>query len=158
MLKDFKKFVMRGNVLDLAVGVIIGTAFGKIVNSLVNDILMPPLGMLTGKVDFTNLFITLSGEAQDTLEKTKQTNAITINYGLFLNNVVQFLIMAFVIFLIVRYANKLTQRFLPDQPEAKPLTKECPYCCSQIPVKATRCSHCTSHLPSDSLHTSTPVC
>ncbi len=142
MFKEFKEFVMRGNVLDLAVGIIIGAAFGKIVTSLVSDIVMPPIGVLLGKVDFANLFIDLSGAQHPTLKAAKDAGAATINYGLFLNTVVDFLIVAFVIFLVVRQANKLKR-----QPAAAaPTTKDCPFCFTAIPIPATRCPHCTSQL------------
>ncbi len=142
MLKEFKEFIMRGNVLDLAVAVIIGGAFGKIVTSLVNDILMPPIGVLLGGVDFSNLFINLSGQAFASLADAKAAGAATINYGVFLNTVIDFVIVAFVIFLVVRQANRLKRQPAP----ADPTTKECPYCLSTIPIKATRCAHCTSEL------------
>jgi large conductance mechanosensitive channel len=145
MLKEFKAFIMRGNVLDLAVAVIIGGAFGTIVNSLVNDILMPPLGLLLGKVDFSNLFLNLSGQEFASLADAKKAGAATINYGLFLNSVVSFLIVALAIFMVVKSANKL-QKPEPEAPPAAPSTKDCPYCCSSIPIKATRCPSCTSEL------------
>ena len=138
MLKDFKAFVMRGNVLDLAVAVILGAAFGKIVTSFVDDILMPPLGMMLGGMDFRDLFIDLSGQGHPTLAAAKAAGAATINYGIFLNTVVQFLIVAFAIFMIIRQL----QRFVP--PAAA--TRECPQCLSAIPIKALRCAHCTSVL------------
>lgn len=141
MLKEFKKFAMRGNVVDLAVGIIIGSAFGKIVTSFVNDILMPPVGMLFGKVDFSNLFINLSGTTYKTVEEAQNAGAATINYGLFLNTVADFLIVAFVIFLLIRQINKLK-----PQVEVTPTTKDCPYCLSQVPVKAVKCPFCTSGL------------
>ena len=142
MFKEFKEFAVRGNVIDLAVGVIIGAAFGKIVTSLVDDILMPPLGMLIGRVDFTNLFINLSGGNYQTLEQAKEAGAATINYGLFLNNVLSFLLVIFAIFLLVRWINRLRRQETPEAPVAK----ECPFCRSTIPVKATRCPNCTSQL------------
>lgn len=141
MFKEFKEFVMRGNVLDLAVGIIIGAAFGKIVTSMVNDIIMPPIGLILAKVDFANLFWDLSGTPHATLDEAKKAGAATINYGVFLNNVIDFLIVAFVIFLVVRYANMLRR-----QPAAAPNTKECPYCTSAVALKATRCPNCTSQL------------
>lgn len=144
MLKEFKEFALRGNVLDLAIGVIIGAAFGKIVTSFVNDVLMPPIGLLLGKVDFTNLFFTLSGEKYATLADAQANGAVTLNYGNFINTVVDFLIVAFVIFLLVRQVNRLTRK--PAEVPAAPTTKECPHCCSTIPLKATRCPHCTSVL------------
>ncbi|HSH25513.1 MAG TPA: large conductance mechanosensitive channel protein MscL [Massilibacterium sp.] len=141
MIKEFKEFIMRGNVLDLAIGVIIGAAFGKIVTSLVDDILMPPIGLLLGKVDFTNLFITLSGEHYDTLSEAKKAGAATINYGVFINTVVNFLIVAFCIFLVIKQVNRLQKK-----EEETPTTKECPHCYSEIALKATRCPNCTSVL------------
>jgi large conductance mechanosensitive channel len=140
MFKEFKNFIMRGNVLDLAVAVIIGAAFGKIVTSLVGDILMPPLGLVLKNVDFSNLFVDLSGH-HDTLAQAKAAGDATINYGLFLNNVIDFLIVAFVIFLIIQQANKLKKA-----PAAAPTTKECPFCHTTIPLAATRCPNCTSNL------------
>ena len=142
MWKEFKKFIARGNVVDLAVGVIIGAAFGKIVTSFVNDILMPPIGLLLGSVNFADLFITLSGGAYNTLEEAQAAGAATINYGVFINTIVDFLIVAFVIFLLVKQVNRLKK----PEPTAEPTTKECPYCLSAIPIKATRCPHCTSEI------------
>ncbi len=144
MLKEFKAFIMRGNVLDLAIAVIIGGAFGKIVTSFVNDIIMPPIGLLLGNVDFSNLFLNLSGTPYKSLAEAQNTGAPTLNYGLFLNTVIDFLIVAFVIFLVVRTANRLQQSKVTVSPE--PTTKECPFCLSTIPIKATRCPHCTSQL------------
>jgi large conductance mechanosensitive channel len=141
MLKEFRDFALRGNVLDLAIAVIIGAAFGKIVTSFVNDILMPPIGLLLGGVDFGNLFINLSGTAYATLAEAQAAGAPTLNYGLFLQAVIDFLIVAFVIFLIVRQINKMRR----PAPQA-PTTKECPYCFTNIPIKATRCPECTSQL------------
>ncbi len=142
MFKEFKEFIMRGNVLDLAVGVIIGAAFGKIVSSLVADIIMPPIGVILGKVDFSSLFIDLSGKGYPSLDAAKKAGAATINYGVFLNNVIDFLIVAFVIFIVVKQANKLKR-----QPAAAPpSTKECPFCHTNIPIPATRCPNCTSQL------------
>jgi large conductance mechanosensitive channel len=142
MLKQFKEFIMRGNVLDLAVGIIIGAAFGKIVSSFVADIIMPPIGVVLGKVDFSGLFIDLSGTPHATLKAAKDAGAATINYGLFLNNVVDFIIVAFVIFFVVRAANKLKHQPAP----AAPTTKECPFCGTNIPIQAKRCPNCTSQL------------
>lgn len=141
MWREFKEFIMRGNVIDLAVGIIIGAAFGKIVTSFVNDIIMPPVGLLLGKVDFSNLFINLSGQPYPTLAAAKEAGAATINYGAFINTVIDFLIVALAIFLIARVVNRLRRK-----PEAAPTTKECPYCCTAIPIKAIRCPHCTSEL------------
>jgi len=148
MFKEFKKFVMRGNVLDLAIGVIIGAAFGAVVKSLVDDIIMPPIGLLLGRVDFSNLFIVLraGGVAGPyaTLAAAQEAGAVTINYGLFINTVTGFVIVAFAIFLIIRAANKLQRE--EEAPPAEPTTKECPYCATTIPIVATRCPHCTSEL------------
>lgn len=144
-MNEFKKFIMRGNVIDLAIGVIIGGAFGKIVTSFVNDILMPPIGMLLGKVDFSNLYINLSGGQYDSLAKAQEAGAATLNYGLFLNSVIDFVIITFIIYLLVRQINKLEK---PAETPSEPTTKECPYCYSSIPVKATRCPACTSQLKS----------
>ncbi len=143
MLKEFKEFVLRGNVVDMAVGIIIGTAFGRIITSLVNDILMPPIGLLLGRVDFSNLFISLSGRYAS-LAEAQAAGAPTINYGLFINTMLDFIIVALVIFLLVRQVNRL-RRPAPAAP-AEPTTRECPYCLSTIPLKATRCPHCTSQL------------
>ncbi len=142
MFKEFREFIMRGNVLDLAVAVIIGAAFGKIVTSLVNDILMPPLGLALKNVDFTNLFLDLSGGHHATLAEAKAAGDATLGYGVFLNNVIDFLIVAFVIFLVVRQANKLKKAPAP----AAPTTKECAFCHTSIPLAATRCPNCTSTL------------
>ena len=143
--QEFKKFAARGNALDMAVGIIIGAAFGKIVSSLVEDVLMPPIGMLLGKVDFSNLFINLSGTAYDSLTKAKAAGAPTLNVGLFFNNVINFIIVAFAIFLLVQQFNRLRQKLEPA-PEGPPTTRDCPYCFSIIPIKATRCGHCTSDI------------
>lgn len=143
--KEFKEFAMRGNVIDLAIGVILGGAFGKIVTSLVNDIIMPPIGLLLGSVDFANLFIDLSGEGYETLAAAQEAGAATINYGLFINTVINFLIVAFVIFLAVRYINRMERKKKEVPPEA-PTTKACPVCFTTIPIKAQRCPNCTSHL------------
>jgi large conductance mechanosensitive channel len=142
MFKEFKEFVMRGNVMDLAIGIIIGAAFGKIITSFVSDILMPPIGLLLGKVDFSNLYVNLSGVHYDTLKAAKEAGAVTINYGVFLGAVIDFLIVAFVIFLVIRQINKMKRK--PDEPA--PTTMECAFCMSSIPIKATRCPHCTSDL------------
>jgi len=144
MLREFKEFAMRGNVIDMAVGVIIGAAFGKIVTSLTNDILMPPIGLLLGKVDFSSLYLNLSGTAYPSLAEAKKAGAATINYGIFINAVIDFVIVAFVIFLLIRQINRLLAP-APAQP-AEPTAKDCPYCLSQIAIKATRCAHCTSTL------------
>ena len=139
--EDFKKFAMRGNVIDMAVGVIIGGAFGKIVGSLVNDIIMPPIGMAMGKIDFKNLFISLNGKEYATLEAAKKAGAPVLAYGSFINTVMDFLILAFVIFMMVKQINKLT-----PPPVPKPDPRLCPYCKSEIADDATRCPHCTSQL------------
>ncbi len=144
MLQEFKDFALRGNVLDLAIAVVIGAAFGNIVTSFVNDILMPPIGMLLGNADFSNLFITLSRGSYETLAAAEEAGAVTLNYGVFINAVVDFLIIAFALFLVVRQVNRL-QRAEEEQP-AEPTTKECPYCLTTIPLGATRCPHCTSEL------------
>jgi large conductance mechanosensitive channel len=141
--KDFREFAARGNVIDLAVGVIIGAAFGKIVTSLVNDVVMPPLGMAIGRVDFKNLFVALNGETFASLADAQKAGAPTINYGLFMNTVLEFLIVAFVIFLMVRQINRLKT---PEPTPAKDDSRDCPFCLSRIPGKATRCPHCTSEL------------
>jgi large conductance mechanosensitive channel len=141
MMKEFREFAARGNVVDLAVGVIIGAAFGKIVTSLVNDIVMPPIGMIIGRIDFKSLFLALNGQAYASLADAQKAAAPTINYGIFLNAVLEFLIVAFVIFLMVRQINRLKA---PAPPA--PDLKDCPFCISRIPAKATRCPNCTSDL------------
>ncbi|MFO0705318.1 MAG: large conductance mechanosensitive channel protein MscL [Nitrospira sp.] len=142
MLKEFRDFAMKGNVLDMAIGVIIGGAFGKIVSSLVSDVLMPPLGLLMGKVDFSSLFVNLSGTPQLSLVAAKAAGAPTLNYGVFLQTVFDFIIIAFVIFMLVKQVN----RFKKEVPAGPPTTKDCPHCLSTIPIKATRCAHCTSNV------------
>ena len=144
MMKEFKEFVMRGNVADMAVGIIIGAAFGKIVSSFVTDILMPPLGLLLGKMDFSNLFLNLSDKPFATMAEAKAAGAATINYGIFFNNIIDFIIVAFAIFLLVRQINRLRRK--TEVAPASPATRECPYCLSPIPLKAIRCPHCTSEL------------
>ncbi len=144
MLKEFKEFAMRGNVMDMAVGIIIGAAFGKIVSSLVNDIIMPPIGLLLGRVDFSNLFLNLSGAHYDSLGAAKAAGAATINYGVFLNTVLDFIIVAFAIFLLIRQINRLKRK--QEAPPAAPTTKNCPYCLSAIAIQASRCPYCTSEL------------
>ena len=146
MFRAFREFVMRGNVLDLAVAVIIGAAFNKIVTSMVNDILMPPIGLLLGKMDFSNLFVNLSGTPYNSLAEAKLAGVPTINYGLFVNAFIDFIIVAFVIFLLVRGVSKMMQKVKTTPPPAAVTTKECPYCLSSIPIKAVRCAHCTSEL------------
>jgi large conductance mechanosensitive channel len=142
MLKEFREFAMRGNVLDMAIGVILGGAFGKIVTSLVSDLIMPPIGLLVGKLDFSSLFVSLNGQPYASLAAAKVAGAPTLNYGTFLNTVFDFLIVAFVIFLLVKQVNRLKRAEAP----AAVTTRECPYCLSTIPLKATRCAHCTSEL------------
>jgi large conductance mechanosensitive channel len=143
MLKEFKEFAMRGNVIDLAVGVIIGAAFGKIVSSLVQDLIMPPIGMLLKGVNFSNLFITLDGRHFDNLADAQKAGAPTLNYGIFLNNVLDFLIVAFCVFLLVQQVNRWTRK---PEPTAAPVTKECPQCAMSIPTQAKRCPHCTTQI------------
>jgi large conductance mechanosensitive channel len=142
MLKEFRDFVMKGNVIDLAVAVIIGAAFGKIVTSFTNDIIMPPIGMLLGNVNFTDLFIALDGNQYASLAIAQAAGAPTINYGVFINTIIDFIIMAFVIFLIVKQMKRMKQAPAP----AAPTTKECPFCFTQIPIPATRCPNCTSEI------------
>jgi large conductance mechanosensitive channel len=142
MLKEFKEFALRGSVVDLAVGVVIGGAFGAIVTSFTNDIIMPPIGLLLGRVNFTNLFLSLNGVHYASLDEAKKAGAPTLNYGVFINSIINFLIIAFVIFLFVRQINRLHR-----EPEAAaPTTRECPYCLQPVPFRATRCQHCTSQL------------
>jgi len=146
IVKEFKEFAMRGNVIDMAVGIIIGAAFGKIVTSFVSDLLTPPLGKLTGNVDFSNLFICLSAEQYPTLDAAKEAGVATINYGIFLNTVIDFIIVAFAVFMLVKQVNRLKKKAesaVAEEPAA-PSEKECPFCISMIPIKATRCPHCTS--------------
>jgi len=142
MWKEFKEFVVRGNVMDMAVGIIIGAAFGKIVTSFVSDIIMPPIGLILGRVDFSSLFLNLSGTHYDSLAAAKAAAAPTINYGVFLNAVIDFLIVAFVIFLLVKQVNRLKKAPAPAQPN----TKDCPYCKTSIPLGAVRCPNCISDL------------
>jgi large conductance mechanosensitive channel len=144
MFKEFKEFAMKGSLLDLAIGFIMGAAFGKNVTSLVNDILMPPIGLLFGKVDFGSLFINLSGKPYATLAEAKAAGAATINYGIFLNVLIDFLIVALVMYLLIKQVNKLKRK--PAEVPAVPTTKECPFCFSIIPIKAVRCPNCTSQL------------
>jgi len=144
MFKEFKTFIMRGNVADLAVGVIIGAAFGKIASSLVNDIIMPPIGLLLHGVNFSDLFVSLNGQSYASLANAQTAGAPTINYGLFINNVIDFLIVAFVIFLLIKGINQFYKK--PAPAPAEPTSKDCPRCFTAIPIKATRCPHCTSEL------------
>jgi len=142
MVQEFKEFIMRGNVIDLAIAVIIGGAFGKIVTSFVEDVLMPPIGLLLGKVDFSNLFVNLSGKNYPSVAAAKAAGAATLNYGIFFNQVINFLIIALANFLLL----KQVRRLQPPAPAAVPTTKDCPYCLSAVPLAATRCAHCTSDL------------
>jgi large conductance mechanosensitive channel len=144
MLKEFKEFAMKGNVMDMAVGIIIGAAFGRIVSSFVADVLMPPLGLLMGGADFANKFLTLRGGTFGTLDAAKKAGAVTMNYGVFFNTVLDFMIVAFAIFIMVKQINRLKRQ--PAAAPAPPSTRDCPYCLSAIPIKATRCAHCTSEL------------
>lgn len=145
MLKEFKEFVSKGNVMDLAVGVIIGVAFGKIVSSLIDDIVMPIVGLVFGKVDFAGLYVNLSGGTYPSLAEAKKAGAATLNYGLFINTLIDFLVIALVIFMMMKWVNKL-RRPAPAPAPAAPATKECPYCFSIVPIKAVRCPACTSEL------------
>ena len=148
MLKEFKEFAMRGNVVDMAVGIIIGGAFGTIVKSLVSDVLMPPLGLLMGGVDFSNIFVVRKEGAKPgpyaALADAQGAGAVTINFGLFANTVISFLIVAFAVFLLIKGINTLRRQ--EEEPAAEPTTKDCPFCMSPIPIKARRCPHCTSEL------------
>jgi large conductance mechanosensitive channel len=144
MFKEFKEFAMKGNVLDMAVGIIIGAAFGKIVTSFVTDVLMPTLGLLLGKMDFSSLFIDLSGQHHPTIAAAKAAGAATVNYGIFINTVIDFLLVAFAVFLLIKQVNKLKR----PAPAAASTTKECPFCASAIPLQAKRCPNCTSQLES----------
>jgi large conductance mechanosensitive channel len=149
MLKDFKEFAMRGSVVDMAIGIVIGAAFGSIVKSFVDDVLMPPIGLLLGDVDFSNLFITLKEGAKAagpyaSLAAAKAAGAVTLNLGLFINTVISFLIIAFAVFLVIKGLNRMKREEVT--PPAEPATRECPFCLSSIPLKATRCPHCTSEL------------
>jgi large conductance mechanosensitive channel len=152
MLKEFREFAIKGNVIDMAVGIIIGGAFGAVVNSLVNDIIMPPIGLLLGKVDFANLFIDLTGGGYQSLVDAQEAGAATLNYGLFINTLINFLIVAFAVFLLVKGVNQsrtLAEELAGKKKEeapAEPTTKECPYCFSTVAIKATRCPNCTSEL------------
>ena len=148
MLKEFKEFAMRGNVVDMAVGIVIGAAFGTIVKSLVADVIMPPIGLILGNVDFSNLFITIKEGAIpgpfSTLADAQKAGAVTINYGAFINTIVSFVIVAFALFMVIKGMNKLKRE--QETPPAEPTTKECSHCFTTIPIKATRCPHCTSEL------------
>ena len=142
MWKEFKEFIMRGSVIDLAVGIIIGGAFGTIVTSLVKDIIMPPIGLLLGKINFADLYINLTNTAYPNLKAAQDASAATINYGLFINNVINFLLIGLALFFVIKAVNKMKK----PAPVAAPNTKECPYCLTQVPLKATRCPACTSEL------------
>lgn len=144
MWKEFKEFAMKGNVIDLAIGVVIGSAFGKIVTSLVSDIVMPVVGLLLGKVDFSNLFITLGSGDFNTIKEAKDAGVATLNYGLFINNIIDFLIIAFAVFFVIRQLGRLNKK--KEEAPAVPTIKICPYCYTDIPIKASRCPHCTSEL------------
>ncbi len=144
MFKEFREFISRGSVLDLAIGIIIGAAFGRIVTSFVNDILMPPIGLILGNVNFKDMFISLNGQAYPSLADAQKASAPTINYGVFINNIIDFLIVAFVLFLIIRAINRMRRQPVP----AAPTEKNCPYCQTTIPIQATRCPNCTSQLSS----------
>jgi len=153
MLKEFRQFIMRGNIVDMAVGIIIGIAFGAVVTSLVSDVIMPPIGLLVGNVDFTNLFVVLKNGSPvgpyASLADAKATGAVTINYGVFVIAIISFIIIAFAVFMIIRYVNRLRyqmDRQKEEAAQAEPTTKECPYCLSSIPLKASRCPQCTSQL------------
>jgi large conductance mechanosensitive channel len=150
MMKEFREFVMRGNVVDMAVGIIIGAAFGTIVKSLVSDVVMPPIGLLLGNVDFANLFAILKEGAvagpYASLADAQAAGAVTVNYGTFVNTIISFLIIAFCVFLLIRQINRLKRE---EEAPAEPTTKDCPYCLSSVPIQATRCAHCTSELKSE---------
>ena len=143
VLGEFRSFALRGNMIDMAVGIIIGAAFGRVVSSFVSDIIMPPIGLLTGNSDFSNHFLNLSGHAYATLAEAKAAGAATINYGVFCNALFDFLIVAFAVFMLIRQVNRLT----PQREAPAPATRDCPFCLAAIPAKATRCGHCTSTLP-----------
>ena len=144
MYKEFKEFIMRGNVMDMAVGIIIGGAFGKIVNSLVADVVMPPIGLLLGKVNFSNLFINLSGKTYETLDEATKAGAPVLKYGLFINTIIEFFIIALSVFIMIKVVNSIKRE--KEQAPPPPETKECIYCCSMIPIKATKCPNCTSEI------------
>jgi len=148
MFKEFREFAMRGSVLDMAVGIIIGVAFGAIVSSFVSDVIMPPIGLLLGRVDFTNLYVILTaGQTPGpyaSLAAAQQAGAVTLNYGMFINRIISFLIVAFALFLIIRSMNRLKRK--AEAPAPAPATKDCPFCATAIPLKAVRCPHCTSEL------------
>jgi large conductance mechanosensitive channel len=145
-LKKFRDFAMKGNVVDLAIGIVIGTAFGKISTSLVNDVIMPPIGLILGKVDFNSLFISLDGKTYPSLDAAKKAGAATLNYGAFINTIIDFIIVAFAMFLIVQWYQTVAERIEGPAPAAAPTTEDCPFCRTPIPIGATRCPHCTSQL------------
>ncbi len=149
MIKEFKEFILRGNIIDLAIGIIIGAAFGKIVSSLVSDILMPPLGMLIGKVDFSSLFIALDGKYYPSIAAAKSQGAATINIGIFINNIFDFIIIAIALFFTIKQVSYLRRSIIVNKEEPK--EKECPYCFFKVPVKAIKCGHCASELPEQEL-------
>jgi large conductance mechanosensitive channel len=148
MMNEFKEFAVKGNVMDMAIGIIVGAAFGTIVKSLVADVIMPPIGLLLGNVDFSNLFIVLKDAAQAgpyaTVAAANEAGAVTLNYGVFINTIISFLIVAFAVFIVVRNINSLKRK--EEAPAPAPTTKDCPFCFSSIPIKATRCPNCTSEL------------
>jgi large conductance mechanosensitive channel len=148
MFKEFKEFAMRGNVLDMAVGIVIGASFGAIITSFVADVIMPPIGLLLGNIDFSSLFIILKeGKVSgpyESLAAAKAAGAVTLNYGVFINTIISFLIVAFAVFLVIKNMNKLKRE--QEAPPAAPTTKECPFCLSAIPIKAVKCAHCTAEL------------
>ena len=146
---EFQKFLMRGNVLDMAVGVVIGGAFGTIVTSLVNDILMPVISLVAGGLDFTNWFISLDGSKYTTLAAAQEAGAATLNYGVFITAIINFVIIAFCIFMVVKAFNKLEEKIKPKEEPAAPTTKVCPFCKMEVPIEATKCGHCTSDLPKE---------
>lgn len=153
MLKDFKEFIMRGNVVDMAVGIVIGASFGGIVKSLVDDVLMPPIGLLLGRVDFSNLYVVLreglTPGPYAALAEAKKAGAVTLNVGLFANTVINFVIVGMAIFLVVRATNRLRDMHKEDEPAAAPTTRDCPFCATSISIKAVRCPNCTSDLPGE---------
>lgn len=147
MFQEFRTFIARGNVVELAVGIVIGAGFKSVVDSFVKDVLMPPIGMLTGGADFTDLFIALDGNEYASLAEATAAGAATLNYGLFINNVLSFLIVAFAVFLLVRSYNRLQERWTEPPPAPAPTERPCPFCRLNVPLEATRCPHCTSELP-----------
>ena len=147
MLKEFREFALKGNVVDLAVGVIIGAAFGKITTSLVSDIIMPPVGLLLGKVDFSNLFVSLTGQHFNSLAEAKEAGAPTLNYGLFINTCLDFAIVAFAVFLLVKQINRMKNRLHHEAPSTTPTERDCPLCLTPVPIQAKKCKACTADLP-----------